>query len=77
MAREIGGRFLDDQPVKGGILPGRLRRMLCPKTGCFMGTCCGSRWPVQGAPPYAFMVAVWYVLVGTLPVGKDTMNNSV
>jgi hypothetical protein len=48
MAREIEGRFLDDQPVNGGIPPGPLRRMLCPKTGCFMGTC-GSRWPVQGA----------------------------
>jgi hypothetical protein len=47
MAREIGGRFLDDQPVKGGLLSGRLRCMLCPNTGCFMGTC-GSRWPVQG-----------------------------
>jgi hypothetical protein len=48
MAHEIGGRFLDDQPVKGSILPGRLRRMLCPKTGCFMGTC-SSRWPIQDA----------------------------
>jgi hypothetical protein len=52
MACEIGGRFLDDQPVKGvyrqagyAACSALKQDVLCRM---FYGRACGSRWPVQG-----------------------------